>query len=54
MGDSVPEVITTVWYFANTGRIARLASRQASWITGSGTCRRQHMVEVGARGGGGG
>jgi len=37
MGLSVPLVMTTVWYFANTGRIASEASRQERWMTGSGT-----------------
>jgi hypothetical protein len=37
MGDSVPLVITTVWNLANTGRMASEASRQDSWMTGSGT-----------------
>jgi hypothetical protein len=39
MGDRVPLVITTVWHFANTGRTAREASRQDSWMMGSGTWR---------------
>lgn len=30
MGDRVPLVMTTVWNFWNTGRTARLASRQLS------------------------
>lgn len=30
MGDSVPLVMTTVWNFWNTGRTARLASKQLS------------------------
>ena len=44
MGDRVPLVITTVWYFANTGRIASEASRQLSWMTGSGTWGEQGAV----------
>ena len=34
MGDSVPLVMTTVWNFENTGRTAKLASRQLNCSTG--------------------
>ena len=35
-GESVPEVIMTDWNRSNTGLIARLASMQLKWSTGSG------------------
>ena len=36
MGLSVPDVMTTDWNFSKTGRMASEASRQLSWMTGSG------------------
>ena len=37
MGLSVPLVITTDWKRSKTDLMARLASRQLNWITGSGS-----------------
>jgi hypothetical protein len=41
MGDSVPLVMMTDWYLPNTGRMASEASRQESWMTGSGMSGRR-------------
>lgn len=38
MGLRVPEVMTTDWNLLKMGFMAREASRQASWMTGSGIC----------------